>query len=219
MHEIKCLGIIIDENVSWKPHIDAIGNKIAKYTGVLNKLKNYLPLHILRTLYFSMVNSHLNYGILTWGFACQRLVKLQKKVIRSITRSKYNAHTSPLFKALEILTIEDMLNLNALKFYYKYIHDDLPPYFYTFNITTQGSTHEHNTRYRDDLRAERTRTVLADKRLKIFLPKLINKVPLPLLQKIATHSIQGFSFNIKRSFILDYENECSIPHCYVCNAG
>ena len=166
-----------------------------------------------------MINSHLNYGILTWGFACQRLKKLQKKAIRIITRCKYNAHTDPLFKALDILTIDDMLNLNALKFYYKYVHNILPPYFYTFNIITQGSSHDHFTRHRGQMRTERVRIVLAEKRLKIFLPKLINETPRSILDKINTHSIQGFSFNIKRSFIHDYVNECSIPRCYVCNAN
>ena len=126
---IKCLGVILDENMSWKPHLDVLANKISKYTGILNKLKHYLPIYTLRTLYFSMINSNLNYGILVWGFSCQRLIKLQKKAIRIISRSKYNAHTGPIFKTLDILTLDDLFNLNALKFYYKYIRDTLPPYF------------------------------------------------------------------------------------------
>ena len=60
---IKCLGVILDENMSWKPHLDMLANKISKYTGILNKLKHYLPIYTLRTLYFSMINSNLNYGI------------------------------------------------------------------------------------------------------------------------------------------------------------
>ena len=216
--EIKCLGVIFDETISWKPHIDSVSNKIAKYAGILNKLKNYLPVHVLRTLYFSMIHSNLNYGILIWGFTCQRLIKLQKKVVRIISCSKYNAHTEPILKALDIISLDDMLNLNALKFYYKYINNILPPYFYSFNIATQGSIHEHDTRHRDDLRTERTRTVFAGKRLKMYLPQLVNKTPISLLGKIATHSIQGFSFNIKRSYLQSYVNECSSPDCYVCAA-
>ena len=212
---IKCLGVILDENMSWKPHLDVLANKISKYTGILNKLKHYLPIYTLRTLYFSMINSNLNYGILVWGFSCQRLIKLQKKAIRIISRSKYNAHTGPIFKTLDILTLDDLFNLNALKFYYKYIRDTLPPYFYSFNIVTQGSIHEHMTRQRDLIRTERPRTVFAEKRLRVYLPKLVNETPVLLLDKIATHSIQGFSSNIKRFYLHAYESECSIPHCYV----
>ena len=180
-------------------------NKISKYTGLLNKLKHYLPIYTLRTLYFSMINSILNYGILVWGFSCQRLIKLQKK-----------AKGSKFFKTLDILTLDDRFNLNALKFYYKYIRDTLPPYFYSFNIVTQGSIHEHMTRQRDLIRTERPRIIFAEKRLRVYLSKLINDTPVLLLEKIATHFIQGFSSSIKRFYLHAYESECSIPHCYVC---
>ena len=215
---IKCLGVILDENMSWKPHLDMLANKVSKYTGILNKLKHYLPIYTLRTLYFSMINSNLNYGILVWGFSCQRLIKLQKKAIRIISRNKYNAHTGPIFKTLDILTLDDLFKLNALKFYYKYIRDTLPPYFYSFNIVTQGSIHEHMTRQRDLIRTERPRTVFAEKRLRVYLPKLVNETPVLLLDKITTRSIQGFSSNIKRFYLHAYESECSIPHCYVCRS-
>ena len=59
-----------------------------------------------------------------------------KTRIRIISGSKYNAHTGPLFTPLDFLTLENLLNLNALKFYYKYIKDTLPSYFYSFRIVT-----------------------------------------------------------------------------------
>ena len=76
------LGIILDENIHWKPRIENVACKLAKYCGVLSKFKNFLPLHILRTLYYSITHPHLNYGLLIWGFQCNRIVKLQKRAIR-----------------------------------------------------------------------------------------------------------------------------------------
>ena len=61
------LWIILDENIHWKPHIENVACKLAKYCGVLSKLKNFLSLHILRTLYYSMIHPHLNYGLLVGG--------------------------------------------------------------------------------------------------------------------------------------------------------
>ena len=212
----KCLGILFDGNMSWKCHTDMISNKLSKYTGKLNKLKHYLPPYILRMLYFSMVNAHLIYGILVWGFVPTRLIKIQKRTIRTITCNKYNAHTEPLFKIMAILRLKELLDINALKFYYKYLRGTLPSYFYCFNITTQGENHSYNTRQSDQIRTNRTRTHFADKRLKIYLPPLINSVPTTLLHKIATHSIHGFSSSIKRYYIGNYSNTCSIPNCYIC---
>ena len=144
--------------LTWKSHTNILSNKMSKYAGILNKLKNYLPLYVMRTLYFSMVGSALNVGLLTWGYAGSRLMKIQKRVIRSITGSKYNAHTEPLLKSLDILKIEDTLKLNVLKFYYKYTHGNLPSYFFTYNIERQGAHHNHDTRQQNQLRTNFTRT-------------------------------------------------------------
>ncbi len=65
---------------------------------------------------------HLNYGITLWGFKCERILKLQKKAVRILIASKYNAHTEPLFKNLKLLKIEHILKLHELKLYYKFIH-------------------------------------------------------------------------------------------------
>ena len=71
------LGITLDENVTWKPQISILSNKISKYSGILNRLKHYLPLHIMRMLYCGLVKSHLLYMILVWGYECHRLEKIQ----------------------------------------------------------------------------------------------------------------------------------------------
>ena len=98
-------GVALDEYLTWKSDTNKVATKLAKYSGIINKLKNYLPLHILKALYNSLVQAHLNYAILVWGYKCNRLVKLQKRLVRIIPPppSKLNAHTDPFFKRTEIL--------------------------------------------------------------------------------------------------------------------
>ena len=115
--DFNFIGVVIDKHISWKYHTEMLSNKISKYCGVFSRLKNYIPLFILRTMYFSMVHSHLNYGLFAWGFDSKRIIKLQKRCVRIITRSTYNAHTQPLMKQLNILSVPDMLLLNSMKFY------------------------------------------------------------------------------------------------------
>ena len=103
------LSLLLNENMSWKLHIDLLANRLAKCAGVLNEFKRVLPIHILRTLYFSMVQFRMMYCILTWGFDYYRIEKLQKEFLRIISSSKYNAHSEPLFKVLDILNIEYVL--------------------------------------------------------------------------------------------------------------
>ena len=199
---LSFLVVCFDRNLKWDGNIQFLATKLGKYTGILNKSKRYLPVDILRILYSGMVNSHLNYAILAWGFACTRLNKLQKRIIRTITCSRYNEHTSPLFKSLRLLTLDDMLKANVLKFYHKYLHNELTPYFYSFTIRIQGDAHSYDTRNSGQLHIESTRTEYADKRLRICLPTLVNYMSTEFLATIVTHSVHDFT-KIPKHFLLN----------------
>ena len=91
------LGVTLDENRTWKPHTDKVATELSKYSGMINKLKKYLPPYTLKSLYNCLVQTHLDYPILVWGFKCNRLVKLPKQLVKIITCGKYNAYADPLF--------------------------------------------------------------------------------------------------------------------------
>ncbi len=55
------LGLVINENLSWKSHAENISNSISKTTGILNRLKDILPQKIKITLYNSVNASELLY--------------------------------------------------------------------------------------------------------------------------------------------------------------
>jgi len=44
---LKCLGVCIDEDLSWKFHTSYISLKISKSLGIFNKLKFTLPRDVL----------------------------------------------------------------------------------------------------------------------------------------------------------------------------
>ena len=84
------------------------------------RLKNCIPMETQLTLYNTLVLPFFNYGILAWGNKSSGLIKIQKKCVRLIVSSKYNAHTDPIFKRLELLKISDLLTQQELKFMYKF---------------------------------------------------------------------------------------------------
>ena len=55
------------------------------------------------------------------GYSCYRLFKFQKRVVTMVTLSKHNVHTDTLFTLNKLLKIEDIFEIQCLKFYYKYI--------------------------------------------------------------------------------------------------
>ena len=63
----KFLGVIIDENLTWKNHIDLIENKISKNIGVLFKASKVLNMTCLKNIYFSLIHSYINYANIAWA--------------------------------------------------------------------------------------------------------------------------------------------------------
>ena len=89
--------------MSWKNHINTTARKISRSIGILNRLKHFFPPHIKLMIYNALILSHINYGLLLWGYNADRIYNLQKKSIQIIGLKKYNAHTEPFFKSFKLL--------------------------------------------------------------------------------------------------------------------
>ena len=50
--ETVFLGVVLDEHLSWKPHISQVARKISKSIGVINRARFFLPEPCLKTLYY-----------------------------------------------------------------------------------------------------------------------------------------------------------------------
>ena len=78
---------------------------------MIKQVKHILPKNILLTLYYSMIQQYITYGLLMWGNAhaliLRKTVLLQKRAIRYIDNASYNSHTEPLFKKYNILKLHD----------------------------------------------------------------------------------------------------------------
>jgi len=62
MEHVSCckyLGIFIDENMKWKYHIEYVIKKIIRFISIFDKIKDKLPQHCLRSLYFALVYPHI----------------------------------------------------------------------------------------------------------------------------------------------------------------
>ena len=125
--------------MTWKHHINHVNKKISRALFIIKQVKNLLPLDCLRTLYFALIHPHLSYGITACGNASLAILKrtniLQKRAIRTICRAKYNSHTEPLFKQLNILKLTNLYEYEATILMFKFVHNKLPLSFkYTFKL-------------------------------------------------------------------------------------
>ena len=151
----KFLGVQIDDKLNWKQHIDYIRKKLSKSSGILKKARKYLPKECLKNLYFTFVYPYFTYCIHVWGKTFSTyldpIIKVQKRIIRIITHSKYDEHTLPLFKQLNILTVNDIYDFSIATFMYKFANKELPDIFNDM-FTKNRVVHDYSTRQADEFR-------------------------------------------------------------------
>lgn len=210
------LGLLITDTLNWDAHISKISSKILKVTGIMNRLKHILLDYNLKLLYDALILPHLNYCIIIWGKNCSKLFKIQKKAIRIICKSKYNAHTEPLFKICKTLKVQDIYNMFCLKFYYKFKNGMLPQTFDNF-LSCNVNIHDHLTRQSNQPHFSKCNTSMALGFLRHYIPTLINESTPLITHKVETHSYEGFSNYVKNFYITNYKTECCIKNCYICN--
>ena len=94
-----------------------IGLKISKAIGIINHL--FYPQRVLFIFYNSLILFHMLYGISLWGKSdnVDKIAKLQKRAIRTISFSRPIAQTEPLFKTFNLLKFNDIYTLKLIIFF------------------------------------------------------------------------------------------------------
>ena len=124
----------------------------------------------------------------------------------------YNAHTETFFKNLKLLKIQDILTSQTLKIYHKFRNNKLP-YLYIQN----SNIHNHNTHSANELHKNRCIHVFAQKSLKLNITNIVNDTLHIILDKIDTHSLNGFTNYVKLFLLQTYQDTCTVPNCYICS--
>jgi hypothetical protein len=176
VHSAKFLGITIDENLSWKCQIEQVCKSCSKNIGVLNKIKHFFPKQTMYQLYCTMVLPYLNYGLILWGNAnkgyLNKVFRLQKRALRTISNSSYLCSTKPLFDKLKLLNIFEMYTKEVAIFMYRYRNNKLP---LSFNgmFSNHFQFHSYDTRNKENfqLQIHKIKTILSTG------PVIWNKLP------------------------------------------
>ena len=100
-------------------------------------------------LYYALVYPYLQYCITVWGSTypsnLYRIVLIQKRVIRVISKEAFDAHTDPIFQKLCILKFTDVYLLQLGTFMYKY-NNNLLPLTFDNSFIKINQIHTYNTR-------------------------------------------------------------------------
>ena len=217
---IKFLGIYIDRHLTWKKHINIICSKISKATFVINRVKHFLPHCALKSLYYTLIHSHMTYGIQAWGNSTSitKLGVLQKRVIRIINKKRHRSHTDPIFKSESILKISDLYKLHVSLFMFDLQNGSLPISFKTYIQQSETATHyTMYTRQYGLLKKERARTTFSSKLPKHNFTNIWNNISENIRNAV---NRRLFKFMLHNYYTDKYESLviCTNPTCPDCRS-
>ena len=109
---VKCLGVIIDESLSWGPHVEYVKKTVSSNLGMLNRIRNYVPQSSLHSLFVCLVTPCLDYCCTVWGgryniYHDDMLNKCLKRAARIILQCAFLTPSADMFSKLNWLTFSE----------------------------------------------------------------------------------------------------------------
>ena len=214
--ECKFLGVFIDSSITWRSHIHKIITKISQTIGIIGRARSFMNATQLALLYNTMVLPHLQYCIINWGnfrhdsnIGLQnKLLTLQKCLVRLISGAHRISHADPLFFKHSILKIDDLYEQSIRMFSFKLQKKLIP-----LEIASMFSKIEHS--YNTRGARNNFYVVHSDKRsMKSIAPACWNSIPTDLKQ---CPSIASFKSNSKKALLAPYASfSCKTRNCKSC---
>lgn len=187
----KYLGVTIDENLNWTPHIDNLCRKLSTGVYIIKRLMKISDPATAKIAYFALFEAHLRYGLLVWGKSSannlQRILVIQKKAVRALENLQPRQSCRPSFTKLSILTVASLYVLEAVVFAQK------------SNLPRGNTVHHHNTRHAANFQLPVHRMALFEEKPSYMGLKLWNHLP----EDLKKGNTRTFKNDVKKWLLLN----------------
>ena len=120
VRNVKYLSMVIDDGLNWEPHIKQLSLQLSKSSAIIYRLRIFVDTETFKLLYYSLIYSRVQYGIILWGTTTctkqKEIVLRLNSIVRIMTWSRKFDHVSVLYKQLKLLKLEDIYKLELSKF-------------------------------------------------------------------------------------------------------
>jgi hypothetical protein len=168
----KFLGLIIDNMLSWKGHVDWIISKLSSACYAIRAIKPHMSQETLKMISLSYFHSVMSYCIIFWGSSPLGILifRIQKRVIRIITDSRSHDSFWQLLKKLKILPLQSQYIFSLLLFMTKNSEQ----------FKSNSQIHSINTRHNNNLHYATCNLTAFQKGTHYLGIKVFNSLPLSI---------------------------------------
>lgn len=188
------LGITIDSHLTWDKHCNIVANRISRNNSAINRVKKLLPSSSLKILYSSLILPHLQYGLAAWGGCSgqnkKRIINVQKRAIRTVSKSYMTSHTEPRMKAMGILKLEELYKQQCTTFVHDVMNNRAPAAMKDLIALGRGTTQINLRSHKSDpnhIRIPTSRSKLGSNSFSSKGPLFWNDLPQQIQDKGKTY--------------------------------
>lgn len=109
---VRYLGVLLDDKISWQPHIEMVSSRVRKLIWVFKNLRHVADSDLLRTVYYALAQSVIGYCIGVWGGACKthllRLERAQRSLLKTMSFKPYRFPTKTLYELCRVFTVRQL---------------------------------------------------------------------------------------------------------------
>lgn len=120
VEKIKYLGVIIDQHLKWRHHVEFVTSKLQTLIPVFYNIRHVLNTKQLIVIYKALVESILRYAIIIWGGTYESTLKYlqtsQNRVIKVMSKNSKRYPTKQLYAESNLLNIKMIYALQSCIF-------------------------------------------------------------------------------------------------------
>ena len=177
--------------------IQYILTKIKRSVGILSKIRYHVDINVLSNLYHALIYPFLIYGKIAWDNTIQQLsnLSLQKRAICLMTFTNFHEQSSPIFRKLNIIKLDDLISYHIAVFMYRFNNSLLPSAFDAFfsNYNTRSAA-------KQSYYPPKGRTNYGKFNIRFQGPKIWNSTD----DKIKAVSLSQFKSKLKQHYLSMY---------------
>ena len=145
---VKYLGLLIDNDMKFKSHIDSITNIVSRNVGMMCRARPFVENRQMLCLYNALILPYINYCCLIWGSGyahnTKKLATIQKRAMRVVEGIHLPESSNPIFKKYNILKIQDIPKMQMMLVLHRHVCNDIP--MIIKNLFTMHVENNYSTR-------------------------------------------------------------------------
>ena len=131
VHQHRVLGVIIDDSLQWKQHVEHLCKLLSRNLYLLSRLQSILPTEAKKVFYSAHIKSHLDYASVVWdgcsGALFKEINSRHRRAVRLVSPLQ-GVSTDSKMADLGLLPLHMHLLFNKAVFMFKVLNDYAPSY-------------------------------------------------------------------------------------------